>query len=100
MGLKWSTLTAVNLSDDWVGLEIRSQWLQGVAGAYAEAVGARPGEDALRLKDWLHLSLAYGVVDLTQHGVLAAEKIDPTASVDWEVGLWERHGSDTWTRLV
>ena len=96
-------VVALTTSDRWVGLELRSPWLI----EFTESVSARhrpgPDDDALRLKDWLHLSLAYGdpdgdPIDLSAHARLATELVDPGAEVGWEVALWERHPDGSWTR--
>lgn len=87
-------------SAEWVGLEIGSPWLEGAASDVARGARPAPGEDDVRLKDWLHLSLAYGVDDLESHAIRAREQIDPTADVGWEVGLWERGPDHRWERLT
>ena len=82
---------------DWVGLELESPWLQDVTARFVELHRRRATDDALRPKDWLHLSIAYGVDDLRQAGEAAAD-LDLTLPVDWEVGLWQRHDDGGWTR--
>ncbi len=86
-------------TDDWVGLELRSPWLLGLATEIAVADRPTGEEDALRLKDWLHLSLAYGVDDLTDHGARARRSVDIGLTAGWEVALWERHQDRRWSRL-
>ena len=79
-------------SEGWVGLELRSEWLAKlIAAAVAE-------HDDLRPKDWLHLSLAYGVDDLAEHAALAERLVDPAAPAGWETAVWERIGGTTWVR--
>lgn len=92
----------------WVGLELRSAWLEELAASVAENHTLESGDDALRLKDWLHLSLAYGnttaspssapLLDLAPYGALAKQLVDPHAAVSWEVGLWERSANQQWVR--
>ncbi|MEM7338686.1 MAG: hypothetical protein AAF467_08565 [Actinomycetota bacterium] len=91
-----ATLTA---SDSWVGFELTSPWLDGVIAAFAEGHRIEPDEDAIRPKSWLHLSLAYGVDDLTPYHRLTAglENVVGREST-WEVALWERGPDLTWTR--
>jgi ubiquitin-associated SH3 domain-containing protein len=91
-------VVGLRTTEEWVGLELRSHWLQETTATVAAA--HRPGadEDALRLKDWLHLSLAYGVDELADHATLAIEVVDPDAPVGWELALWERRADGTWAR--
>lgn len=97
------TVVGCHATAEWVGLELRSPWLSDLAASVADGHTLAPGDDALRLKDWLHLSLAYGTaIDrpaadrssiallLDRYGALAEVMIDPNAAVGWEVGLWER----------
>lgn len=87
------------VTDHWVGLELRSSWLIDLTTTIAAGHRPGPDDDPLRPKDWLHLSLAYGVVDdLTAHARLARRLIDPRLEVGWEVGLWERNHDGSWTR--
>lgn len=86
-------------NDDWIGLEIGSVWLESVTASFAERTPPAVGEDDIRCKDWLHLSLAYGIADLAAHAARARAGIDPAAGVGWEVALWERLDGDRWTRL-
>ncbi len=83
---------------DWVGLEVSSQWLTDLASTFARGDVARAEEDAIRLKTWLHLSLAYGVDDLSAHAAMANELVDPALPVEWEVSLWERLPTGRWRR--
>lgn len=95
--------------DAWVGLEISSQALADLTHRVVGADIYNPDEDAMRPKDWLHLSLAYGDLaggaKLTDLANLARVLVDPNASAGWEVGLWERlpngravHGAN-WQRI-
>lgn len=91
-------VVALGCHDGWVGLELRSAWLQRLTAWIVAAHRLTPGDDALRPKDWLHLSLAYGVDgDLGPYARLAGEVVDPGAPAGWEVAVWERAGV-RWTR--
>ncbi len=98
----------------WVGLDLTSPWLLELVSRVVAAVHthapAGPGEDALRPKSHLHLSLAYGVQDVGPYALLAQALVDPAAPGGWEVAMWERdsaegrghrgHGGPAlWTRL-
>ena len=87
----------LGVHDAWVGLELDSAWLLELIETVVAADVTIDGEDALRAKDWLHVSLAYGVDDVAGYAKLARETVDPTRSATWSVGLWERHVNGTWT---
>ncbi|MCC6435291.1 MAG: hypothetical protein IT196_09705 [Acidimicrobiales bacterium] len=97
-------LLGLRRHDGWLGLELASERLSAVAAAFALACAPRrqPGDDALRLKDWLHLSLAYDTDGdtLDRHGALAHAVVDDGLQCDWEIGLWRRHPVDRWQRLA
>ena len=83
---------------DWIGLELESPGLKAVASGFAARttdVGTRA--DPIRLKDWLHLSLAYGhgADDHGELAHLARERVDPGTAVAWDLCLYERRGL-TW----
>ena len=91
----------LNCTDDWVGLEIGSTWLEAATAAFADRTPPPGvGEDEIRRKDWLHLSLAYGVTDLAPHAEHARRAIDPALAAGWEVALWERSTGGRWDRLT
>ena len=79
--------------DGWVGLEIDSRWFSTVAATFADHHELEPGDDTVRLKDWLHLSLAYGDrppgTELAVCAALARDMIVGVSS-SWSIGLWER----------
>jgi ubiquitin-associated SH3 domain-containing protein len=84
------------------GLVIESPWLKHMTASFASLATSDTRTDAIRLKDWLHLSLAYdfdaGHATHLRH--LAIELIDPSAKVDWEARLYERHSGDQWRILA
>ena len=86
-------------TDEWIGLELSSPWLEDLTRRFADVHAVKPGEDALRPKDWLHLSLAYGVDDLTPYRSLTDRcGLTSTLTGSWEVALWERHSFSRWHR--
>jgi ubiquitin-associated SH3 domain-containing protein len=91
-------VVSLTATDEWVGLELRSPWLRRLTDRIVAAHQTEPGEEALRVKDRLHLSLAYGIDDLGPHADLAAATVDPASPVSWEVALWERRGDGSWLR--
>lgn len=89
-------VVALRATEGWVGLELRSPWLVNLTARIVSSHERTPGDDALRPKDWLHLSLAYDVDDIEPYASLAKKLIDPTACADWEVAVWERLEGRTW----
>ena len=76
----------------------RTAWLLDLTAQIISSHTLTPGDDPLRPKDWLHLSLAYDIDDTGPFASLAKHLVDPTASACWEVAVWERFADNTWTR--
>ncbi|MGL6139251.1 MAG: hypothetical protein ACRC2M_18300, partial [Planktothrix sp.] len=66
---------------------------------FSQLVNSPTRLEALRLKTWLHLSLAYEFQP--QHAQklkdLAQNRINPYAQVDWELRFYQRHPDHSWT---
>ena len=93
------TLDKLRLKPDWHGIELTSPWLEDVAATFAQQATSATRTDEIRLKHWLHLSLAYGF-NQAHHEKLAelAEKmIDLSQPVTWQVRFYERHAQNGWT---
>ena len=93
-------LVELHTSPDWVGIELRSQLFLDVADRFRITHEPGEGDDPIRCKDWMHLSLAYGDgIDLTRYGGLATGLFaDALTPCQWEIGLWERSRSGRWLR--
>jgi len=80
------------------GLLIQSPWLKQMMADFASAAHSLTRSDALRLKDWLHLSLAYDFPPQRHLPLkaLARETLDLQAAVGWEMRFYERFGKDEW----
>lgn len=91
------TIAELRAADGWVGLVIESPWLVSLTAAIVDAHTLTEGDDALRPKDWLHLSLAYGFDGASgsfeDYANEARATVDPTSGCGWQVGVWERTGS-------
>ncbi len=85
-------ITSLAYRDDWHGLELESEWLKAFIADFAYAADSPTRLDSLRLKSWLHLSLAYEFDPLQaaqlQH--LAHSILDITADVKWELRFYQR----------
>ncbi|MEM9156922.1 MAG: hypothetical protein AAGB13_18115 [Cyanobacteria bacterium P01_F01_bin.33] len=92
-------ITALTFQPEFHYLKLESEWLLGLVREFRDRAHSNTRTDDLRLKDWLHLSLAYGFPPeqylLLQ--CLAAEVIDPRSPVDWELRFYEHHPDNAWT---
>jgi len=93
------TINQISFQPNWHGLEIQSPWLKQLIANFASTVSSATLQETIRLKDWLHLSLAYEF-DPEQHDTLikvAQETINLQASVQWELRFYQRHPDWSWT---
>lgn len=79
----------LSFHDDWHGIELTSPWFQAVAHAFASLAKS---PEPLRLKTWLHVSLAYGFDPAQANPLkhLALDLMHPEASAGWELRLYQR----------
>lgn len=89
----------LSTGEEWHGLELDSPWLRALVADFAARANSPTRVDELRLKEWLHLSLAYGFVSTQENrlGQLAHQLVDPAAPVSWELRLYQRHPAGAWT---
>lgn len=88
----------MELQPQWHGLVLDGPWLKKLTADFASAAASPTRRDALRLKDWLHVSLAYGF-PAEQHAALAQfarELVDISAPVGWDLRLYERLPDGAW----
>ena len=93
------TIVDLHRRPEWTGLELQSPWLHSVVERFVALHRLGPGDDPLRPKDWLHLSLAYGIDDLGPANAALGD-LDTGLSVVWDVALWQRHPNGAWSRLA
>lgn len=83
----------------WHGLELNGEGVQQLMAHFAQIANSPSRLTPLRLKEWLHLSLAYEFQP--QHQIilenLAQKLINPHASSTWELRFYQRHPQATWT---
>jgi ubiquitin-associated SH3 domain-containing protein len=86
------------LSETFHGFELSSPWLKGIVAAFAQQAVSPTRIDEVRLKDWLHLSLAYGFAPEEHEPLakLAQEIVDGNTAVSWELRLYQRHADKSW----
>ena len=93
------TISKMTFRPDWHGLELQSDWLPPLMAQVAQLASSATCTEPLRLKSWLHLSLAYEF--LPEHAQtlkqLAQAHINPQSAVNWELRLYQRHPGNQWT---
>ncbi len=91
-------IKALTFRPDWHGLELESPWLKQVMVDFACTATSPTRTSPLRLKDWLHLSLAYDFQadHADQLEALAYDLVDSTASVAWDLRYYQRNPDNTW----
>ena len=87
---------------DWHGLELEADWLKQLITEFARRSSSLTRDEALRLKDWLHLSLAYGFKPNQAAGLkqLAHQLIDISSEVSWELRFYSRLSGEESVSLV
>jgi ubiquitin-associated SH3 domain-containing protein len=92
-------ISGMRFMDDFYFLAVESAWLSQLAADFAGRAISSTRRDAVRLKDLLHVSLAYGFDPAQAQRLmqLAHEQVDASAPVGWEVRFYERHSGDRWT---
>ena len=92
------TILGMELRPDFHVLPLDSPWLKGVIADFGRNVDSPTRQDTLRLKDWLHLSLAYEFAadQATTLAKLAEEFVDMSAPVGWDLRFYERHADWSW----
>ncbi|MEO1132132.1 MAG: hypothetical protein AAFX40_05425 [Cyanobacteria bacterium J06639_1] len=92
-------ITALTFQPAFHFLKLESDWVLRLMEDFRDRARSDTRVDALRLKDWLHLSLAYEfpAEQYVQLQRLAAEVVDPRSPAGWELRFYERHGDRSWT---
>jgi len=92
-------ITGMRFQDAFHYLQIASPWLTRLSAEFARIAESPTRIDAVRVKDFLHLSLAYGFEP--QHAArlaqFARELVNTRSQVDWELHFYERHDDNCWT---
>ena len=95
------TIKQLTFNDDWHGLELQAKGLKQLIINFSELERSPTRQENLRLKDWLHLSLAYGFnpEDREQLKNLAIDAIAIEANVGWELRFYQKNSDWTWKQL-
>ena len=91
-------ITKLTFNENWHGLELRSNSLKQLIGNFARLASSSTRQEKLRLKDWLHLSLAYDFDPKYREQLkdLARETINLQADVNWELRFYQKNSDWTW----
>lgn len=91
-------IASMELGAEFHGLLLRGEWLKRVIADFAGTADAPTRRDDLRLKSWLHLSLAYEFPSEQAEALagLAREFVDVAAPVRWDLRLYERNVDWSW----
>ncbi|MDJ0555984.1 MAG: hypothetical protein QNJ68_16395 [Microcoleaceae cyanobacterium MO_207.B10] len=89
----------MELKEDFHYLKLESAWLQKLIANFANIADSPTRTDKLRLKNNLHLSLAYKFPSKKQQTLakIAKKNINPQAEVSWELRFYEYHPDKSWT---
>ena len=92
------SVTNMTFRSDWHGLELESSWMRSFVATFAEIAHSPTRQESLRLKDWLHLSLAYGFAPEHSQCLLqlAQSHVHWSASVSWQLRFYQRHLDRSW----
>ncbi len=95
LDLKISKLT---FNEDWHGLEIQAEPLKELIANFAQLATSATRSEELRLKNWLHLSLAYDFNSEHREQLkqLAREIINLQADVNWELRFYQKKPDWSW----
>ena len=79
----------------WHGLALEAPWLKQLIATLAMRATSPTRREPLRLKDWLHLSLAYRFDPACEPTLrqAASDLIDLSAPVGWELRFYQRSDS-------
>ena len=85
----------------WHGLELQCDRLKQLIANFAQAETLKKYPNQLRLKDWLHLSLAYNFNPEyeTRLKQLAIDTIDIKANVNWQLRFYQKNPDWSWKCL-
>ena len=88
----------LTFNDRWHGIEIEALPIKTAIANFTRLENSLTRSEDLRLKDWLHLSLAYGFTPQHQEKLqtLALETIDLHSRVNWELRFYQQYPDWSW----
>lgn len=94
-------IVKLTFSENWHGLELQAEGLKRSIAEFARLADSPTRQEEIRLKDWLHLSLAYdfNFKDAAELQSLATTTLDLQASVNWELRFYQKKPDWSWKCL-
>ena len=91
-------VTGVTFKPDFHYLTVESTWIELLMQEFERQATSPTRLDALRLKDGLHVSLAYGFAPDRHRSLqaIAAEIVDWQAPTEWQLRFYERQKDNSW----
>lgn len=91
----------LTFGENWYGLELQAEELKQLIADFTTLENSPTRQEEIRLKDWLHLSLAYNFDPkvAAQLQSLATAIIDLQASVNWELRFYQKSPDWSWKSL-
>ena len=88
-------------NEDWHGLELKAENIKTLIINFFQNKTINNYQEKLRLKDWLHLSLAYNFNPEYESKLkqLALETIDLKSDVNWELRFYQKNPDWSWKCL-
>ena len=88
----------LTFNENWHGLELQGDSLKKLIMDFVARENSSTRQENLRLKDWLHLSLAYNFDPRYTQELekLAKATIDLNAKVNWELRFYQKNPDWTW----
>jgi ubiquitin-associated SH3 domain-containing protein len=92
-------VTGMIFRSDFHGFTLQSSWLSHLSETFSAATCSETRHDAIRVKEWLHLSLAYQFKSHEHEALkaMALRQINPGAPVGWDLRFYQRHEESQWT---
>ncbi len=91
----------ITFSGNWHGLELQADGLKELIVNFTQIANSPTRTEEIRLKDWLHLSLAYDFDERNGEKLkfLATELIDLNSNVNWELRFYQKNPDWSWKCL-
>lgn len=91
----------LTFQENWHGLELWADGVKQLISNFARIENSLTRPEKLRLKDWLHLSLAYDFSSENSDNLrkLATETINLKANVNWQLRFYQKNPDWSWKCL-